>query len=344
MGRAVAGLKRVVLFGLLWGNRLSVFGIRVVEALRLISNFLQAARLSYGVRVRWGKVTIIGVGLLGGSIGLALRRRKLARDVVGLVRRQAAIQESLRTGAVSRAGADLREAVSGADLVIFCTPIARMESLVAEMVPELKPGAIVTDVGSVKAPVVRALCGRIRKGGAHFVGSHPMAGSERGGVRMARADLFEGAVCVVTPTPGTSRSALRQVRGLWQALGSRVLTMEAALHDKLVSRASHLPHLMACALAAQVLDPRQDKRQAALCASGFRDTTRVAAGSPEMWRDIALANRRNLVRDLAQFEKRLAALRRCLDRGDTLEIEAFFSEAQRLRVNWKPGRGSTSQE
>ena len=137
---------------------------------------------------------------------------------------------------------------------------------------------------------------------------------------------------------------MRKVQQLWESLGSRVLTMDAAIHDKLVSRASHMPHLLASALAAQVLDPRQDHRQAELCANGFRDTTRVAAGSPEMWRDIALANRKNLARDLAQFEKRLARLRQCLGRGDADVLDRFLSEAQRLRINWKQARPSTSEE
>jgi prephenate dehydrogenase len=294
--------------------------------------------------VRWEKVTLIGVGLLGGSIGLALRQRKLAREVYGFVRRQDAVRESVRAGAVTRAGTDLLAAVQGADLIILCTPIAQMERLAGQLIPALKKGAVVTDVGSVKAPVVRTLSPMIRQAGAQFVGSHPMAGSENGGVKAARPGLFIDAVCVVTPQAASGKAAVRQVERFWESLGARVLTMDAALHDKLVSRASHLPHLLASALAAQVLDPRQDKRQADLCATGFRDTTRVASSSPEMWRDIALANRKNLVRDLAQFEKRLLALRKCLERADEIQLERFLAEAQQLRANWKHSRDSTSQE
>jgi prephenate dehydrogenase len=293
--------------------------------------------------VRWNKVTLIGVGLLGGSIGLALRERKLAREVHGFVRRRVAIRESIQAGAVTRAGTDLMEAVRGADLVILCTPISRMERLAGELAPALEKGALVTDVGSVKAPVVRSLSRIIGKAGAQFVGSHPMAGSECGGVRSAQSGLFVDAVCVVTPQASSARAAVRRVRMLWESLGARVLTMDAALHDKLVSSASHLPHLLACALASQVLDPREDKRQAALCATGFRDTTRVACGAPEMWRDIALANRRNLIRDLARFEQGLAGLRRCLEEADVPRLEAFLSEAQRRRIRWKHARHSKSR-
>ena len=171
--------------------------------------------MSYGVGVRWGKVTIIGVGLLGGSIGLAVRKQKLAQEVYGFVRRKAAIRESLETGVVSAAGLDLEEAVSGADLVILCTPIAQMQRLVEPLLPALKRGCIVTDVGSVKAPVVKALASKIRKHGAQFVGSHPMAGSEKGGVRAALADLFRDTVCVVTPDSRTSPPAVRKVRAFW---------------------------------------------------------------------------------------------------------------------------------
>ncbi len=294
--------------------------------------------------MRWGKVTILGVGLLGGSIGLALRKRRLAREVYGFVRREATRREAIRAGAVDQAGMDLREAVRGADLVILATPIAQMEPLVVQMLPDLKRGALLTDVGSVKAPVVRWVASKIRKAGGEFVGSHPMAGSEKGGVEAARADLFRRAVCVVTPEAGTAEVAVGKVRRLWESLGAEVLILEAALHDQLVSRASHLPHLVAAALAAQVLDPRRDGRQSALCATGFRDTTRVACGSPAMRRDIALANRKHLVRDLASFEKRLAALRGWLRRGDAVAVERFLASAQRLRLGWGRRRAFTSEE
>lgn len=317
----------------------SLCGATWSRVLSGISNFLRPLVLAYGVRVRWGKITIIGVGLLGGSIGLALRQRKLAREVHGFARRKATVRQALKSGAVNHAGTDLREAVTGADLIILCTPISQMEALTSELLPSLKRGAIVTDVGSVKANLVRQLCPGVRKAGGHFVGSHPMAGSEKSGIRAARADLFEDAVCVISPTAGTSKTAVRKVERLWTAVGSRVLTLNPALHDKLVSRASHLPHLVAAVLASQVLDPRQDERQAQLCSTGFRDTTRVACGSPGMWRDIAIANRTNLVRDLAQFEKNLRKLRRQLSVGDAAGIEAVLRTASERREAWNDPAG-----
>ena len=301
--------------------------------------------LAYGVRVRWGKVTIIGIGLLGGSIGLALRKRKLAREVYGFARRQATVGLSLRSGSVSKAGSDLHEAVAGAELVILCTPISQMESLTDALLPSLKRGALVTDVGSVKAPVVTRLSASVKSAGGHFVGSHPMAGSERSGIQAARAELFQDAVCVISPVAGTSKSAIRKIAGLWTDLGSRVLTLNPALHDKLVSRASHLPHLVASMLACQVLDPRQDGHLMELCAAGFRDTTRVACGSPEMWRDIAMANRSNLAKDLARFEKNLRRLRERLSNGDAAGVESILQTAAERRKAWKePGRKDRSAE
>jgi prephenate dehydrogenase len=291
--------------------------------------------LAYGVGVRWGKVTIIGMGLLGGSLGLALMKHKLAREVYGFARRKATIGQCLKNGVTHRAGIHLDEAVAEADLVVLCTPTSQMASVTGAFLPVLKQGAIVTDVGSVKVPVVRKLGPLVRKAGGHFVGSHPMAGSERSGVSAARADLFEEAVCVVSPTGTSNPAAAKKIVRFWRSLGAEVLTLTPALHDKFVSRASHLPHLVACALAKQVLDPRRDRRQRDLCAAGFRDTTRVACGSPDLWRDISLANRDNLIRDLADFEKNLRRLRKLLAEGDTAGLERFLRSAAERRIVWE---------
>jgi len=285
--------------------------------------------------VQFRKITIIGVGLLGGSIGLAVKRRKLARQAAGFVRRQASVKDCARAGAVDFATTDLPAAVWGADLVILCTPIAQMRPIVERILPALKPGTIVTDVGSAKASVVRQLESLIAKAGAHFVGSHPMAGAEKTGVAEARANLFDGTVCVVTPTRRTKGMALKRVKRFWTALGSRVLELKPEIHDALVSRSSHLPHVIAAALAGHVLDPARPKQQAALCANGFRDTTRIASGSPEMWRDIALANRKNLVRSLDAFVAGLQKFRRVLKAGDAPAIAKWFATAKQRRDDWQ---------
>ena len=290
------------------------------------------------------KITIIGVGLLGGSIGLAVQRRNLARQPAGFVRRAASLKDCERTGAVDFATTDLLAAVWDADLVILCTPLAQMRSRVREMLPALKRGAIVTDVGSVKASVVRELESLVAKSDAHFVGSHPMAGAEKTGVNAARADLFASTVCIVTPTKKTNQAALKKVEQFWQAIGSRVLELKPEIHDALVSRSSHLPHVVAATLASHVLSPAQPRHQATLCANGFRDTTRIASGSPEMWRDIALANRKNLGRSLDAFIADLQKFRRLVKKGDAKAVTKFFETAKQRRDNWCAGCASPSPE
>lgn len=294
--------------------------------------------------MRWKKITIVGVGLLGGSLGLAIKQRRLAGQVAGYVRRAAALKECERVRALDYATTDLCAAVWEADLVILCTPLAQMQPLMAQMSPALKRGAIVTDVGSVKGSVVRQLESIAAKAGAHFVGSHPMAGAEKTGVLAARAELFECAMCVVTPTPRTNRAALRKVEQFWKTLGCRLLRLTAETHDLLVSRSSHLPHVVAATLASVILDPKQPKHQAALCANGFRDTTRIASGSPEMWRDIALTNSKHLARALAGLVSELGRFRSALQRGDAPAIAKFFETAKQRRDNWRTSCISPSPE
>jgi prephenate dehydrogenase len=191
---------------------------------------------------------------------------------------------------------------------------------------------------------VRKLESLIQKSGAHFVGSHPMAGADKTGVSAARADLFANTVCIVTPTKKTNRAALKKVERFWNAIGSRVLELKPEIHDALVSRSSHLPHVVAATLAGHVLSPAQPRHQAALCANGFRDTTRIASGSPEMWRDIALANRKNLGRSLDAFITDLQKFRRLVKKGDATAITKFFENAKKRRDNWCAGCASPSPE
>jgi prephenate dehydrogenase len=294
--------------------------------------------------VQFQKISIIGVGLLGGSIGLAARRHRLAGEVAGYVRHKSSLKDCERAGAVDYATIDLLAAVYNADLVILCTPLAQMRLLAQQFLPALKPGAVVTDVGSVKAGVVRQLEAIIAPAGAYFVGSHPMAGGEKMGVLAARADLFDHAVCIVTPTKKSNASAVRKVEQFWKSLGARVLKMDATQHDLLVSRSSHLPHVVAATLANLVLNPALPKTQAALCATGFRDTTRIASGSPEMWRDIALANSKNLSRSVDAFVVELKKFQGVLKRGDARAVEKFYATAKQRRDRWCAKSASTSSE
>ncbi len=283
----------------------------------------------------FNKITLVGVGLLGGSLALAIRERGLAGVVMGYVRREASLAECAQAGLPDFATLDLLAAVRDADLVILCTPLAQMRELTERMLPALKRGAIVSDVGSVKAGVVRDLEPRVAVSGAEFIGAHPMAGGEKMGVTASRADLFENAVCVLTPTERTGVESLEALAAFWRAVGSRVLRMPAGLHDDLVARCSHLPHVVAAAVAAQVLDPELPKEQPALCANGFRDTTRIASSSPEMWRDIALANRENLAGAIGILIQNLERVRVSIERGDGAAVEKFFGMSKQRRDAWR---------
>lgn len=293
--------------------------------------------------MQFPKVSLIGVGLLGGSIGLALKGRKLAARVEGYVRRDTSIAECESLRVVDKASRDLAAVMHDADLVIFCTPLAQMRELAVQALPHLKRGALVTDVGSVKASVVADLEAPVTRAGGIFIGGHPMAGSEQAGPKAARADLFEKAVCVLTPGARSTPAALQQLETFWHALGARTLRLSPEIHDDLVARCSHLPHVVAAELANYVLSPAHPKEQAMLCATGFRDTTRIASGSPEMWRDIALANREKLARVLGVFIEDLQELQLALERGDANAITEFYETAKQRRDNWL-GTGSNSPE
>lgn len=292
----------------------------------------------------FGKITLVGVGLLGGSLAKVIRERKLASIVSGYVRRDASIAECEQAGLSNFATRDLASSVRDADLVILCTPLRQMRELAERFAPNLKTGAIVTDVGSVKASVVHELESVIAKAGAHFIGSHPMAGAEKMGVSAARADLFNNTVCVLTPTANTPGPQLEALEAFWRAIGSRVTRTSPELHDELVARCSHLPHVIAAQLATLVLDSAHPKQQPMLCATGFRDTTRIASGSPEMWRDIAVANREQLVRTLDVFIRDLQKVRGAIERGDAQALENFFQTAKQRRDAWCAQAASPSPE
>jgi prephenate dehydrogenase len=294
--------------------------------------------------MQWEKVALIGVGLLGGSLGLALKRRGLARRVHGFVRRESAIAECVGTGAVDAATREMAEAVRDAELIVLCTPLGRMKPLTEAMLPSVRSGAIITDVGSVKASVVDELEPLAKRAGAQFIGSHPMAGSELVGVRHAREDLFDGAVCVLTPTATGEESAVVKLKQLWSGVGGKPYVMSAALHDELVGRTSHLPHIVAAELARYVLDPSWPAQQLELCATGFRDATRIASGSPEMWCDISLANRVNLIQELKGLTERLHRFQFALEKCDEEAIQYFFEEARRRREAWCDQNASPSRE
>jgi prephenate dehydrogenase len=294
--------------------------------------------------VHFQKVTVAGVGLLGASLALALKQTGLASRVDGLVRRSASIAECEKLGVVDRATRNPLLAAEHANLIIVCTPLGTMEAVVESMLPAIRPGTLVTDVGSVKSSVVRTLEPMLAKVGAHFVGSHPMAGSEQTGPATAKPGLFQDAICVVTPTSRTPASVLKQVQGMWKSVGGKPLILGPEDHDDLVSRSSHLPHILAAELASYVLSPAHPKEQPLLCATGFRDTTRVASGSPQVWRDIAMANRENLARVLAVYIEGLQEVHQALQESDHGSLLDFFERAQTRRNTWISSFQSASSD
>jgi prephenate dehydrogenase len=270
-------------------------------------------------------VAIVGVGLLGGSLGLALRGRQLARRVVGVGRRQSVLDHAVSVGAIDAGTVDLRSGVSEAELVVLATPVGVMVELARAAADAMPRGALMTDVGSTKAQLVRGL-EDVAGTRFRYVGSHPMAGSEKRGVEQAAAGLFDGALCFVTPTPRTDSRALAVVTELWQALGSRVRRLDPAEHDRLVAFASHLPHLVASALVNTV------SPEALACGGpGLRDTTRVASGDPRLWADVCLQNRERILEALARFEQQARTLRRILADGSEGELLAWLESAKAVR-------------
>ncbi len=283
--------------------------------------------------MQWKTITIVGVGLLGGSIGLCCRHTGIAARVVGLVRRPQSIKECVEAGAVDYATTDPGEAISESELVILCTPIGQMVPVVKTMLPYLQKGTIVTDVGSVKWPVVKQLEPLISRANGYFVGAHPMAGSEKTGVANARGELFRGAVCVITPTTKTNRAALCNVKSFWQALGATTLEMPPYIHDRLVAYGSHLPHVTAVSLVRTVLNGKRNQQEY-LCASGFRDSTRVASSSDQMWCDILATNNKNVIKAIDDFIRELRRFRTAIAKGDRCAIGRFLNKAKQQRDNW----------
>lgn len=240
------------------------------------------------------RVAILGAGLLGGSLGLAIRAYMPGGHVVAWGRRDASFPEILSMGAADEATTDLKKAVQGADLVVFSTPVGVMPFLAQSIKAHLNPGVMVTDVGSVKGTVHEFTASLLTKSGISFVGSHPMAGSEKQGVSVAREDLFCGAPLVLTNDENVSEEEVARLRLFWEMMGCRCYEMSAADHDRSVAQISHLPHVLAAVCARAGIQPGREATLGRLSGGGFRDTSRVCSGNPDMWSEILMENRRSL--------------------------------------------------
>lgn len=255
------------------------------------------------------KLAIVGVGLLGGSIGLAARERKLAGRILGIGRSEDSLQQAQRVGAIDEYSLDLIRGVADADLVILCTPVRHIAQILPTVMAHVKAGAIVTDVGSTKSTIVKVGEAASASSQGVFIGSHPMAGSEKSGVHHAHSRLFEGTNCFLTPTQQTPLAALATVGAWWRALGCRLAIARPERHDALVACISHLPHLIAVALVRTVADTQEDVNLIkGIIGNGFRDTTRIASGSAQMWEDICAENIQEISTTIAAFQRNLNEL------------------------------------
>jgi prephenate dehydrogenase len=270
----------------------------------------------------FGCVAIVGVGLIGGSIGLALRKRNMAERVMGIGRRQESLRIARRVGAVTNTCVDLAKGVAGADLVVVCTPVGRIVDDVRAVAQAVRPGTLITDAGSTKRTIVEALDDGLA-GGCRFLGSHPLAGGEKAGPGHADADLFEGRVTILTPTKNTRAEDFDLLEEFWSGLGSMVIQMPADEHDRVLAITSHLPHAAAAMLASLV--PENCFR---FTGAGLLDTTRIAAGDPDLWQQIFLQNRENLLAALGQYELKLQAFIEALRAGEAVQLRELLAGAK----------------
>ncbi len=269
-------------------------------------------------------IAIMGLGLMGSSLGLALKKRGVPMEVRACARRTETCEAALKIGAADRVFDDPAEAVKGADMIVFCVPILTIPKLAKACLPGLSPEAILTDVGSTKAELAVLMDELLAGSDAVFVGSHPICGSEQQGIEAGDADLYEGAVTVVTPKADAVEGTVSEVSSLWKSVGSTIRVMNPEKHDEILAATSHLPHMVAATLTRCVND-------GLFCGSGFRDTTRIAEGSPDVWSDIVRTNAPALKAALKNFQEHLDELNVLIEAGDDEKLSAWFSAARKQR-------------
>lgn len=284
-----------------------------------------------------GKLVVCGVGLIGGSFALALRRAQAVGRIVGVGRRRAPLERAQALGVIDEIADDWANALEGADLVLLAAPVGQMDAIMAAMAPHLRPGTIVTDAGSTKRDVVDAVHRHFDAALSDVVPAHPIAGAEKSGVEAAFAELYIGRKVVLTPLPESRPDAVQKVRDAWEACGAVVVGMTPQEHDRVFAAVSHLPHLLAFGLVDDLAGRANAPLLFSHAASGFRDFTRIAGSHPEMWRDICVANRVALLEELDAYLAELGRLRTMLVEADGDALEAVFERARRARNAWAEG-------
>ncbi len=282
----------------------------------------------------FGKMTVIGVGLLGASLAKACKERGLVEEVAGFGRNRENLEKARALNIIDHCPENLAEAVSNADLVVLCTPVSTIAPLVRDMIADIRPGTLITDVGSVKEPVVKDV-EKVIPEGVFFVGSHPIAGGENSGLEASTADLYQGAKCIVTPTGNTDKIALEKINALWQAVGMKVISLPMEEHDFIFGAVSHLPHIVAYALMNTLgaLRTKDDHEVTAFSGAGLRDITRIASGDPIMWRDICLYNRNHSLDMIDRFQNKLSEIRSSIENEDGQALKEEFLAANKYRLN-----------
>ena len=282
--------------------------------------------------VIYDRIALIGLGLIASSMYWAIKRDGLAGEVTGYARSDETRQTAREIGLCDRVCDSIAEAVEGADLIVLCVPVGAMGAVAAEMAPHLKPGATISDVGSVKRSVIDAVSPHLPEG-VHFVPAHPLAGTEHSGPRSGFPELFQNRWLLMVPVEGSDRAAVDRLRALWEAMGSNVAEMDADHHDLVVAVTSHAPHLIAYTMVGVADDLRRvtDSEVIKYSAGGFRDFTRIAASDPTMWRDVFLTNKDATLEILGRFTEELFALQRAIRQGDGDHLHAYFTRTRAIR-------------
>lgn len=289
-------------------------------------------------KTRLGTLVVVGPGLIGGSFALALKAAGHVQRVIGVGRRRATLDEAVRIGVIDEATTDLASVAGKADLVLLATPVGQMAPLMQTLAATLAPHAVVTDGGSTKGDVVAAARTNLGNVLARFVPAHPIAGAENSGPAAARSDLYVGKKVVVAATADSAPDAIACVEAAWRACGAELHRMSPERHDAIFAAVSHLPHLLSYALVHDLACRDDADEFFRYAASGFRDFTRIAASHPEMWRDICLANREALLREIERYQQELARLKHCLEEADGECLNAIFDVARTARRQWAEGQ------
>lgn len=280
------------------------------------------------------KLVIFGVGLIGGSVALALRKAGSSAQIFGVGRSSHSLQTALDLGVIDIATDNVANALQNADVVLIAAPVAQTPFILKQMKPHLSPSTVVTDAGSTKSDVLSCAQEILGSQFSQFVGGHPIAGAERSGVTAATDNLYTNKNVVLTPTAETSSQAMQTIRQLWQTCGANVSEMSAETHDGIFAAVSHLPHLLAFTLVNEIASRSNAEQLFSFAASGFRDFTRIAGSHPEMWRDISLANRAALLDEITAYQNALSQLKTLLENSDGVGLHTLFDRASTARNNW----------